>query len=94
MKKIFWTTFFWLIVVLGFLFYVRTYNVNIANNFSSWLGATAVVSQDTLDEWEEADLMTEIAAIKDTIADIQTRLGGSVTPEITIEEEVPTVEAE
>jgi len=94
MKKIFWTTFFWLIVVIGFLFYVRMYNVDIANSFSTWLGATAVVSQDTIDEWERASLMTEIAAIKDTLADLQVLLGWAKSPEVTLEEEVPVVETE
>ena len=74
MKKIFWTTFFWLIVVVGFVFYMKMYNVNMVNNISTWLGATTVASQDTLTVEEQSDVMSGIVAIQTTLADMQISL--------------------
>lgn len=100
MKKIFWTTFFWLIVVVGFVFYMKMYNMTMVNNFSTWLGATTVASQDTLTPEEQTSVMSGITAIQTTLADMQVSLdilaGVEKTPlEVeAVEEETLEVEAE
>ena len=44
MKKIFWTSVFWLIVVFGFAFYMKMFDVNMAGTISTWLGATTITT--------------------------------------------------
>lgn len=44
MKKIFWTTVFWLIVFFGFAFYIKMFDADMALNVSTWLGATTVTT--------------------------------------------------
>lgn len=84
MKKILWTTLFWLIVAVGFVFYMKMYNVQMVNDVSKWLGATSFVSQDTLTVEEQASVMSGIATMQTTLSDMQTKLdilaGGEITP--------------
>jgi len=44
MKKVFWTSVFWLIVVFGFAFYMKMFDVNMASTISTWLGATTITT--------------------------------------------------
>lgn len=74
MKKIFWTTIFWLVVVFGFAFYVRMYDAHMAAAISTWLGATTITSSGELITAGTGDVMTEIATIKTTLTDMQTKL--------------------
>lgn len=78
MKKIFWTTIFWLVIVLGFTFYMKSFNANMANGFASRLGATSVASQDTLSTGEDTtgDVMSGINAIQTMLSDMQDTLNG------------------
>jgi hypothetical protein len=100
MKKIIWTTFFWLIVVVGFVFYMKMYNVTMVNNFSAWLGATTYASQDTLTPEEQTSVMSGIMTIQTTLADMQVSLDALAGIETTplevdaVEEETLEVDAE
>ncbi|MEI7557339.1 MAG: hypothetical protein WCJ45_00320 [bacterium] len=42
MKKIFWTSIFWLIVFFGFAFYIKNFDANMAALVSTWLGTTTI----------------------------------------------------
>ena len=74
MKKILWTTFFWLIVVVGFVFYMKMFNITMVNGFSTWLGATTITSQDTLTPQEHISVLSGISAIQTTLTDMQVSL--------------------
>jgi len=71
---------------------MRMYNAPLANNVSEFIGATALVSHDTLTE--ESLIVQEIVVIKEMLADIQVRLGGNEIVELPIEEDILEVEAE
>ncbi len=72
---------------------MRMYNAPLANNVSEFIGATALVSHDTLTE-EESLIMQEIVVIKEMLADIQVRLGGDEIVKLPIEKDILEVEAE
>lgn len=101
MKKIFWTTIFWIVVVLGFAFYMKSFDANMANGVSTRLGATSVANQDTLTTGEEttSDVMSGINALQTMLTDMQKTLNGlagETTPTVTptpVVETTPTVEA-
>jgi len=68
MKKIFWTTIFWFVVIAGLAFYMKMYNLNLASQVCTWLGAptssgAVVVSQGD-----------SMATIQTTLADMQSKL--------------------
>ena len=58
-----------------------------ANTLGTWLGATAIVSQDTLATGEQMSVMSGIESIQSTLIDMQTTLdtlvGTSSVAEIT-----------
>lgn len=74
------------------------FNANIANNVSTWIGATAIVSQDTLSTGEQTDVMSGIIAIQETLTDMQTTLNtlagteapAEITPVVEVVPEVTT----
>lgn len=74
--------------------------MTMVNNITTWLGATTVVSQDTLTVEEQASVMSGIVDIQTTLADMQTSLDTLAGVENTpleveaIEEENLEVEAE
>lgn len=76
MKKILWTTIFWLVIALGFAFYMKSFDANMANGVATRLGATEIVSQDTLATTgtESSEVMSGINAIQTTLADMQKAL--------------------
>jgi len=68
MKKIFWTTVFRLIVVLGFAFYAKMFDANMA------AGITTTASGEALATAPTSDVMSGITAIQMTLTDMQTTL--------------------
>lgn len=81
MKKIFWTTIFWIVVFFGFALYMKMFDANLATGVSTWLGTKSVdstaltASGDALSTTgTEADLMTQITTIQTTLTDMQTKL--------------------
>jgi len=90
MKKILWTTIFWIIVFLGFAFYAKMFDANMSAGISTWLGATTITTSGELiatgaDAGNE--VMSGINAIQTTLADMQTTLntlaGTTATPTVT-----------
>lgn len=96
MKKIFWTTIFWIVIVFGFVFYMKSFDADMANDFASRIGATSVATQDTLATGEEtsSDVMSGITTIQTMLTDMQETLNGlagDATPTTTpVVEEKPT----
>ena len=48
MKKIFWTTVFWLVIFFGFSLYMKMFDVNMAATISNRLGTTTVTTSGEL----------------------------------------------
>jgi len=92
---------FWLVVVFGFAFYMKSFNADMANGIGTWLGATNVANQDTLASGEDttSDVMSGINALQTLLTDMQktlNNLAGETTPTVTptpVVETTPTVEA-
>ncbi len=87
MKKIFWTTIFWLIVFFGFALYIKMFDANMAVAVSTWLGATTVTSS-----WEPIvatdtgaidPVLSGINSIQTTLLDMQTKLDTLIPTSIT-----------
>lgn len=90
MKTFLRTTLFWIIVVFGFAFYIKSFNADMANGMATRLGATSVANQDMLSTGQTTDVMSGINAIQTTLIDMQETLkglAGDTTPMVT-----PTVE--
>lgn len=80
MKKIFWTSIFWIVVFSGFVLYMKLFDSDMAANVSTWLGATTITTS-----WEllpttgiQMDIMSGVTDIQTTLIDIQTTLGALV----------------
>lgn len=76
MKKIFWTTVFWLIVFFGFALYMKMFDTNMAAEVSTWLGATTITTSGEVipTTGAQIDVMSGITAIQTTLTDMQTKL--------------------
>jgi len=94
MKKIFWTTVFWLIVFFGFAFYIKMFDANMAAGLSTRLGATTITTSGELVVNESGAVATGaqdpvlsgINAIQTTLTDMQTQLEklvGDTIPTVT-----------
>jgi hypothetical protein len=77
MKKILWTTIFWLIVFFGFALYMKMFDANMAAGVSTWLGATTITtSGETISTstGAQSDVMSGIITIQTTLSDMQLKL--------------------
>lgn len=82
MKKIFWTTIFWIVVVVGFAFYVKLFNPNIAAGISTWLGVTTITTsgEAIVPVGTGEDINSKINSMETMITDIQAKLNVLVAP--------------
>jgi len=98
MKNIFWTTIFWLVIVVLFWFYVKSYNQDLWSQITAWLGNTWTivgVSSDTSDSvlsgvnW----IQTMLETMNTKLDDIATKLWTSTsnTENISTSTEIPTM---
>jgi len=88
MKKIFWTSVFWLVVFFGFALYMKMFDSNMAAMVSTWIGATTITTSGEVipTTGAQIDIMSGVTAIQTTLADMQTKLDtlvGTPTPVIT-----------
>ncbi|EKD25014.1 MAG: hypothetical protein ACD_80C00131G0017 [uncultured bacterium (gcode 4)] len=88
MKKILWTTLFWLVVVFWFGIYVKFFDANIAGNISTWLGTTTVTTSGEIvpTTGTQNEVIDSINTIKTTLTDMQTKLDtlvGGMIPTVT-----------
>jgi len=76
MKKIFWTSVFWLVVFFGFALYMKMFDANMAASVSTWLGATTITTSGEVipTTGVQIDVMSGITAIQTTLTDMQTKL--------------------
>jgi TM2 domain-containing membrane protein YozV len=44
MKKIFWTTIVWIVIFVGFAFYMKMFDTNLATQASTFLGVTTITT--------------------------------------------------
>jgi len=85
MKKIFWTSVFWLVVFFGFAVYMKMFDTNMAAGLSTRLGATTITTSGEViaTTGEQIDIMSGINAIQTTLMDVQakvtTLVGGTTT---------------
>ncbi|MFA6255947.1 MAG: hypothetical protein WC606_02070 [Candidatus Absconditabacterales bacterium] len=100
MKKIFWTTIFWLIVFFGFAFYIKMFDANMAIVISNRLGATTITTSGEVipTTGAENSVMSGITTIQTTLIDMQTKLdtligGTTTTSTVTPVIETPTTGA-
>jgi hypothetical protein len=92
MKKIFWTTIFWLIVFFGFAFYMKMFDANMAAGVSTWLGATTITtSGEVITTGAQSDVMSGITTIQTTLTDMQTKLDKLVGTTTTTTTTTPVV---
>lgn len=87
MKTFLWTTLFRLLVVVGFVFYMKSFDADMANGVCTWLGATEVAVQDTLATGTADVTLTDI---QEMLTDMQTTLNDMAG----VEETIPVVEVE
>lgn len=89
MKKIFWTSFVWIIIVLGFAFYMKMFDANMALGVSTFLGATEITtSGETIPTTGDMDpVLSGVNAIQTTLLDMQMKLdtlvGTTTIPTVT-----------
>ena len=93
MKKIFWTTVFWLIVFFGFTLYIKWFDANMAIGVSTWLGATEITTSGEAIPTSGAtnEVMSGINAIQTTLTDMQATLQ-SLAPATTPVAETPVAD--
>ena len=76
MKKIFWTTVFWLAVFFGFIIYVKLFDAHMASGIGTWFAGSstsgAVVA--TVTPGTQNDVISGIVSIQTTLTDMQTKL--------------------
>ena len=92
MKKIFWTTVFWLIVFFGFTLYIKWFDANMAIGVSTWLGATEITTSGEAipTTGTTNEVMSGINAIQTTLNDMQVTLK-TLAPATTPVVETPSV---
>lgn len=96
MKKIFWTSVFWLVVFFGFTFYMKFFDANMAADVTTWLGATTITTSGEVipTTGAQVDIMSGINTIQTTLSDMQAKLdvlvGTTTVPTVT-PTPIPTV---
>lgn len=87
MKKILWTTLFWIVVFFGFGVYVKFFDANIAGSISTWLGATTITtSGEIIPTGAQNEVMSGINSLQTTLTDMQAKLDmlvGGIIPTVT-----------
>ena len=88
MKSVFWTTVFWIVVVLGVSFYAKMFNPNMATAMSNWLGVAVTTSGEPLTALDSGnDLMGKLNTIQTTLTSMDTKLDmlvGPTVPTVTV----------
>lgn len=78
MKKFFWTTIFWLIVLVGLIAYMKWFNQDLAKNFTRFIVKQTTISQEcpicpTIDDQGTSSAIDNSWAISSGFSVIQTR---------------------
>jgi hypothetical protein len=71
MKKVFWTTIFWLIIFALFVLYLKTFT-DLGTKVSSWLSPTTITGQVTTGA--QNDVMSGLLMLQTTLDDMNTKL--------------------
>ena len=79
MKKIFWTTIFWLLIIFLFRFYSRVFHPSLGREVGSWFG---VSHQMCLTGIPSPDLTQQLATIQTQLDAINTKLPSESLPSL------------
>ena len=75
MKKILWTSLFWIIVFAGFILSLPMFDVQMKTRINNWLDTPNITaSWEIVSSTIQVDIMSGVNTIQTTLADMQTKL--------------------